>query len=45
LILTGPNRWKTMALADLAMYENKRRKQTGFQLPESDAQRSTLAVA
>lgn len=34
-----------MALADLAMYENKRRKQTGFQLPESDAQRSTLAVA
>jgi len=34
-----------MALADLAMYENKRRKQTRFQLPESDAQRSTLAVA
>lgn len=34
-----------MALADLAMYEHKRRKQVRFQLPESDAQRSNLAVA
>lgn len=34
-----------MALADLAMYENKRCKQVRLQLPESDAQRSTLAVA
>jgi diguanylate cyclase (GGDEF)-like protein/PAS domain S-box-containing protein len=34
-----------MAVADLAMYENKRRKHVRFQLPESDAQRSTLAVA
>lgn len=34
-----------MALADLAMYENKRCKQVRLQLPESDAQRSTLVVA
>jgi diguanylate cyclase (GGDEF)-like protein/PAS domain S-box-containing protein len=34
-----------MALADLAMYENKRRKQVRFQLPESDPQRTNLAVA
>ena len=34
-----------MALADLAMYENKRRKQVRFQLPESGPQQSTLAVA
>ena len=34
-----------MALADVAMYENKRRKQVRFPLPEADAQRSTLAVA
>jgi diguanylate cyclase (GGDEF)-like protein/PAS domain S-box-containing protein len=34
-----------MALADLAMYENKRRKQVRLQLPETDASHSTLAVA
>jgi diguanylate cyclase (GGDEF)-like protein/PAS domain S-box-containing protein len=34
-----------MALADLAMYENKRRKRMGFHLPESGDQRSSLAVA
>ena len=34
-----------MAMADLAMYENKRRKRVTFHLPESDTEHSNLAVA
>jgi diguanylate cyclase (GGDEF)-like protein/PAS domain S-box-containing protein len=34
-----------MALADLAMYENKRRKRVKFHLPESGPEHSNLAVA
>jgi diguanylate cyclase (GGDEF)-like protein/PAS domain S-box-containing protein len=34
-----------MALADLAMYENKRRKRVRFHLPESGTEHSNVAVA
>ncbi len=34
-----------MALADLAMYKNKRTKQTNLRLPETKINRSTVAVA